>query len=124
MNSKVNVEEIEQIKYEYSSHEPTKLDQLKKLDRQVKTPAEVFAYTFGSAGALVLGTGMCLTMGVIGASLASPIGMIVGVAVGVVGIAMVSANYFIYNAILKKRKAKHAKQILDISSELLNENAE
>lgn len=121
MIEKNNIKEAEKINYEYSVHEPSKMDELRKLDRQVKRPAEAFAYTFGTAGSLVLGTGMCLAMGVIGASLASPVGMVLGVIVGAVGIAAVSVNYLIYKAILKKRKSRYSQEILDLSAEILNE---
>jgi hypothetical protein len=46
--------------------------------------------------------------------------MALGVVVGVVGIAAVAANYFIYNTILKNRKQKYASEILQLSDEILN----
>ncbi len=106
-------QEVEQIRAQYTPTQTTKLDELKALDRRVKRPAEIFAYTFGSVGALVLGTGMCLAMKVIGNL------MPLGIAIGVVGIAMVSANYFFYKKILKNRKEKHAKEIFALSNEIL-----
>ena len=39
---------------------------LKKLDNKVKTPVNIFTYTFGIISALILGLGMCLCMKVIG----------------------------------------------------------
>ena len=106
----------EKIRYGYEEHEPTKLEELKKLDEKVKRPASIFSYVFGTAGSLVLGTGMCLATKVIGASLP----MAAGIVIGVAGIAMVSANYFIYKLILKKRKAKYADRVISLSNELLN----
>ena len=99
--------------YADKNESETKLEKLRKLDAAVRRPAEIFAYVFGILGALVLGVGMCLAMEVI-ASL-----MPLGIAVGVVGIAMVSANYFIYRAILKSRRQKYAQEILTLSDELL-----
>ncbi|MBR6779052.1 MAG: dihydropteridine reductase [Clostridia bacterium] len=84
------------------------------LDRKVKTPANIFAYTFGVVGALVLGTGMCLAMKVIGNIMA------VGIVIGVLGIAMVSLTYPIYKKILKSRKAKYSKEILELSEKIIN----
>ena len=106
--------EVKKIQGEYLPKERTKLDELKALDKKVKLPAEVFAYSFGSAGALVLGTGMCLAMKVIGDM------MLLGIGVGLVGIAMVTANYFLYKKILKSRKQKYAKEIVELSDSLLN----
>ena len=68
---------------------------------------------FGIVGALVLGVGMCLAMEVIGSM------MPLGIVIGVVGIAMVTANYFLYRAILRSRKKKYAKEIVSLSDELL-----
>lgn len=106
---------VEQIRQEYMEKKPTKLDELKALDRKVKVPAEIFAYTFGSVGALVLGTGMCLAMEVIGSMMA------LGIVIGLVGIGMVSVTYALYQKLLKSRKQKYAKQILELSNALLNE---
>ena len=91
------------------------VEQLQKLDRKVRRPASLFAYVFGAAGALVLGTGMCLAMKIIANM------MVLGIVVGVIGIAMVSANYFIYKAILAHRKKKYAQSVLQLSDELLNQ---
>lgn len=88
------------VRAEYApkSEETNRLEQLKALDGAVRRPASIFAYTFGILGALVLGVGMCLAMEVIGSL------MPLGIVVGVVGIAMVSVNYFLYRRILNARK--------------------
>ena len=106
---------VERIRGQYLPTQKSKLDELKDLDRKVKRPAEIFAYTFGSLSSLVLGTGMCLAMKVIGDM------MIFGIGVGLVGIALVTANYFLYKKILQSRKQKYAKEILQLSDALLNE---
>ena len=99
---------------EYSEQRSLEVNKLRSLDNKVKVPASVFAYTFGIIGALILGTGMCLAMKVIGDLMA------VGIVIGVIGIAMVSVNYPIYMAILKSRKAKYSKEILELSEKILN----
>lgn len=104
----------EDIRSDYSPKEETEFDRLKKLDRKVKRPAEIFAYTFGVIGALVLGVGMCFAMKVIGDIMA------VGIVIGIVGIVMVSLNYFIYRAILKNRKKKFREKIMEMSDNLIN----
>ncbi len=101
--------------YEPKSEERTKMEQLKQLDKKVRRPAEVFGYIFGAAGTLVLGVGMCLAMEVVAKM------MVLGIVVGLVGIAMVSANYFIYRAILAKRKRKYGGRVLELSDELLHQ---
>lgn len=109
---------VEQIRDSYVEKGITKFDELKQLDRRVKLPAEIFAYVFGSLSSLVLGTGMCLAMKVIGAGLS--FAMPLGIGVGLVGIALVSVNYPIYQKILKSRKKKYASRIMELSNSLLN----
>ena len=115
MNMEQEKQYAQQVRAEYApgSEEEGKLEQLKKLDRAARRPAEIFAYTFGTVGALVPGVGMCLAMEVIGSM------MPLGIVIGVVGIAMVTANYFLYRAILRSRKKKYAKEIVSLSDELL-----
>ena len=68
------------IREEYTEKKPNKLGELVELDRKVKRPAEIFAYSFGTVGSLVLGAGMCLAMKVIGNMM--PLGIVIG-AVGI-----------------------------------------
>ena len=96
----------------------SKLEELKLLDKKVKLPALIFAYIFGTLGALILGTGMCLAMKIIGDFMA------LGIIVGIIGIVMVSVCYYLYKLILNKRKSKFADEILKKSNELLNETDE
>ena len=105
------------IKEQYVEKEETKLDQLLRLDRKVKLPAEVFTYSVGVVGALTLGAGMCLAMKVIGAGLS--FAMPLGILIGCVGIAAMSVNYFAYKRILKNRKQKYAGEILALSDEIM-----
>ena len=105
---------VEQIRDSYVEKGITKFDELKALDKRVKRPAEIFAYVFGSLSSLVLGTGMCLAMKVIGDMMA------LGIVIGVVGIGMVSVTYALYQKILKARKRKYSADILALSDELLN----
>ena len=108
---------VEEIRRDYQgkSVKESKIERLQKLDRAARRPAEIFAYTFGIIGALVLGVGMCLAMRVIGDLFA------LGIVIGIAGIAMVSVNYFIYKAIAKSGRKKYADQILELSDELLEE---
>lgn len=111
------IKEIEKIRNEYTERKATKFDELKALNREAELPADIFAYTFGTASSLVLGTGMCLAMKMIGATL--PFAMPLGIAIGLLGIAGVSANYFIHKKLLKSRKKAYSDKILKLSDELL-----
>lgn len=108
------MKQVEQIRAQYTVKETTALDELKALDKKVKTPARVFAYTFGGVGALVMGAGMSMAMNVIGG------GMVIGIVVGVVGMAMAAVNYPLYQKLLQSRKNKYAKQIFQLSDSIVN----
>ena len=58
----------------------------------------MFAYTYGSISAIVMGT---------------------GIVVGIVGMVLVALAYPIYNRVLKKQREKIAPEILRLSDELL-----
>jgi hypothetical protein len=115
---KTTAESIRQQYVEKSTVE-SKLDKLKRLDREVKKPAEIFAYTFGSCATLVMGAGMSLAMQVIGEGVLM---MGIGIGVGIIGMGLMALTYPIYKNILQKRKAKYSEEILALSGELLNEN--
>lgn len=117
MTDKEQQEYAELMREEYSEHRRDAIDELHELDAKVKRPANIFVYTSGIVGALVLGSGMCLAMGVIGAA---PYALPLGIVIGCIGLGWVAANYFIYRAILKSRKKKYAAQILSVSDKLLN----
>ena len=106
----------EKIASEYAPKETSKLVALKKLDRKAKQGAEIFAYTFGIACSLILGTGMSYAMGVIGDD--SITTMIIGIIIGLIGIAGVSVNYFIYKKILNKGKMKYGSDIVKLAKEI------
>ena len=109
---------IEKIRSSYEKKETTKFDELKELDKKVKNPAKIFAYVFGLLSSLVLGTGMCLAMKVIGNSLS--FSMPVGIGVGLLGILLISVTYPLYKAILNARKKKYASKILALSEKIIN----
>ena len=109
----------EKIASEYAPKETRKVVALKKLDNRAKLPANVFAYTFGIAAALVLGVGMCLCMNVIGDGSAPH--MVMGIISGVIGIIAASVNYPIYKRILERSKSKYAADILALAGQIAAE---
>ena len=109
----------EKIASEYAPKETRKVVALKKLDSRAKWPAEIFAYSFGIVMALSLGVGMCLSMRVIGNG--SMIHTVLGVIVGLIGIAGVSVNYLIYKRIREKSMSKYAADILSLAGQIAEE---
>ena len=112
---------VQKIRTQYTEKEHTQLDELKALDRKVKKPAHVFAYVFGAAGAIIMGAGMSLVMTDIGTAVGIASPMVPGIVVGVVGLALVIANYPIYKGILNSRRKKYANQIISLSDALIKE---
>lgn len=110
---------VRKIRSQYTEKEHSQVDALKKLDNQVKRPASVFAWTFGAIGAIVMGAGMSLIMTDIGAAIGLTGTMIPGIAVGILGMVMVIANYPIYQRILRSRRKKYASEIIALSDQLM-----
>lgn len=115
---------VEKIRTQYTEQNHTQLDSLKALDKKVKKPANIFAYTFGTIGALVMGTGMSFTMNVIepgtycGITISENM-MIPGIIIGLIGIFMVCVNYPIFKKMLSSRRNKYADQIIALSDEIM-----
>ena len=110
---------VQKIRSQYTEKQHTELDELKALDKQVKKPAQVFAYIFGSVGAIIMGAGMSLVMTDMGSTLG--IGsMGPGIIIGIIGMAIAIVNYPIYKNMLAKRKAEYSNQILELSEKLMN----
>ena len=102
----------ESIAKEYAPKDKSKIVALRKLDRKAKRPATVFTYTFGIISVLVLGTGMCLAMQVIGNN------MILGIIIGIIGMIGCGVNYPIYNKMLENGKKKYAYEIVELAREI------
>lgn len=106
----------EQLANEYAPKNTSKVVALRKLDRRAKLPATVFTYTLGILSSLVLGVGMCLTMGVLGSGAGAHFAL--GIVAGVVGLAGAGVNYPLYKKLLEKGKKKYAFEIVELAKEI------
>ena len=106
----------EQLANEYAPKDTSKVVALRKLDAKAKRPASVFTYTFGIIAALVFGTGMCLAMGQIGNGTTGS--FVLGILVGIVGLAGICVNYPVYKKLLEKGKRKYAFEIMELAKEI------
>ncbi len=111
----------EAIANEYSRKNDSKVVALRKLDRKAKSKANIFAYSFGTAMSLVLGTGMCLSMGAIGSG--TGFSVTAGVIIGILGFVGVGVNYPIYKKLLEAGKSRYAFEIIQLAREI-SEGAE
>lgn len=68
MNSTMNTDKLyaQRLASEYAPKDTSRLAALRKLDSRAKLPAVVTAYSLGIVSSLIFGTGMCLSMGVLG----------------------------------------------------------
>ncbi len=112
---------VQKIRTQYTEKEHTALDELKALDKKAKRPANVFAYVFGIIGAIIMGSGMSLSMTEIGAvfGISGAVSMLIGIPVGIIGIALVCLAYPIYNRTVKAEREKIAPEIIRLADELL-----
>lgn len=111
---------VQKIRTQYTEKQHTELDALKELDAKVKRPANVFAYTYGSVSAIIMGAGMSLVMTEIGAMIGLASAMVPGIAIGIVGMGMALTTYPIYKGMLNARKKKYAPQILKLSDRIMH----
>lgn len=107
--------EIENIRKKYapSTSNEDKMEQLRRLDRSVSQKATTISLVIGIIGTLIMGIGMCCTM-VWQNTLFIP-----GIVIGLLGIAMLSAAYPVFNTVLKKEREKIAPEILRLTDELM-----
>lgn len=105
--------EIIKIREKYMPKEEDKMEQLRRLDESATKPGMVAALSVGIVGTLVMGFGMCCTM-VWGERL-----FVLGIIIGVLGIAGVAAAYPLYLHITKKRREKLAPEIMRLTDELM-----
>lgn len=106
-------EEIKRIRKKYTAPEEDKMEQLRRLDAGVTNKASMIALIIGIVGTLILGTGMSLVM------VWQGVWMIPGIAVGVIGLTVLSFAYPLYNRTLKKEREKIAPEILRLTDELM-----
>lgn len=114
MNKDDQIFIAQKIRSQYTEKKYTELDELSALDKKIKLPVNIFAYTLGTVGTLILGTGMSLVTEF------SDRFMSLGIITGVIGIAVVAINYPIYKKTLSSRKKKYAAKIIELSDKIIN----
>ena len=105
-------EEIKKIREKYAPKEADKMEQLRRLDAGVTQKGTVVSLVVGIIGALILGTGMSMCM--VWTEL-----FVLGIIVGIVGIAVISAAYPLYSYVTKKEREKIAPEIIRLTDELM-----
>lgn len=116
-------QELQAIRKKYAAPEEPedKMTQLRRLDQSVTKKASVISLVVGIIGALLLGSGMSLTMTEWSAILGAyqPMAMPIGIGTGIIGIGLVALAYPLYNRVVKKERQKIAPEILRLTDELM-----
>ena len=107
-------EEVRIIREKYLPKEESKMDRLRRLDESTTKKATALSLVTGTLSTLVLGIGMCCCM-VWGGWLFVP-----GSAIGIGGIAGVSAAYPLYTRVTKLERQRIAPEILRLTDEIMN----
>ena len=97
------------------------MERIRRLDASVTGKATMKALIPGIIGTLLLGFGMSLVMSDLSVILGfnENMALIVGIAIGVIGMVPICLAYPLYNYVLKKERAKIAPEILRLTEELL-----
>lgn len=113
--------EVESIRRKYLAPEEDKMAQLRRLDNSVTQKAQAWAIAIGVIGTLILGSGMSLFMSDLGMLLGlhRNLAMLMGIAVGILGMVLVALAYPAYNRVLKKERQRIAPEILRLTDELM-----
>jgi len=106
-------EEIKAIKMKYVPKEENKMETLRKLDKSVEKQGTIWALVLGIVGTLIFGGGMSFVM------VGDADFMLVGIILGIIGMAVLGVAYPVYKNVTKKQRKKMAPQILALSEELL-----
>ena len=110
-------EEVNAIRSKYLPQQESKLEELKRLDRQVQAAGMAPSLCAGILGCLIFGFGMCLAMQVIGHS------VVWGAFLCLCGATTMIAAYPVYRACFRTAKAKYQERILELAEELTNSAA-
>ena len=111
-------QEVDEIRKAYLPKEEDKMEQLRKLHSIPTQKAQAASLAVGIIGALILGTGMSLCMTELGAPLGA-FALVLGILIGLIGMALVAMAYPIYSRIVKKERERIAPEILRLADELI-----
>lgn len=104
--------EVQTIRQRYLPKEESKLEELKRLDRQAQQAGMPESLCLGVIGCLVFGLGLCMSLDAI------PGGIVLGVILGIIGTAIMIPAYPVYRRIAQKTKNALTPRILELANEL------
>lgn len=114
-------EEIRKIREKYEASEENGMKKLRKLDAAATNKATCVALILGVVGTLILGVGISLILTNFGTLLGlhKVLNMVLGIGIGIVGIALAILAYPAYRYVIKKEREKVAPEILRLTEMLM-----
>ena len=117
-------DEVIAIRKKYAPSEPEDVDNitlLRNIDSEVTRKATVRALITGVIGALLMGTGMSMLMTDLSSymGLDPGISLLIGIAIGMLGLVIMCITYPLYIRILERERARVADEVIRLSDELL-----
>ncbi|MGN0160607.1 MAG: hypothetical protein ACI4AQ_04395 [Lachnospiraceae bacterium] len=114
-------EELKRIRQKYEPKEEDKMEQLRRLDASANKKPTLISLCFGIIGVLIMGSGMSLTMTNLGNSLglSGVMAMIMGIVIGLIGLALACLAYPVYKRIAKEEHERIAPEIIRLTDELM-----
>lgn len=106
-------DEVRRIREKYLPREESKLEQLRRLDRNATRKGTVCSLIIGILGTLIMGGGMSCCM-VWGGDLLIP-----GIIIGIAGMVLAGLAYPVYASITARERKKIAPEILKLTEELM-----
>ncbi len=104
--------EVERIRNKYITKEETKIEKLRRLDRQASTAGQIESLTVGIIGSLIFGTGMCFGLDALAGADWLTLAFVIP------GALIMLAAYPVYKIISKKARAYLVPKILKLTDEL------
>ena len=106
-------DEIRRIREKYVTGEESKMDKLRRMDKQVTRKGAIWSVVIGAFGTLVMGVGLTFVLELQSAF------FVPGIVIGIIGMGVMAIALPLYNAITKKEREKIAPEILRLTEELM-----
>lgn len=105
-------EEIRRIRSKYLPKDQTesKMEKLRRMDREAERPGTIAGLVLGTVGALIFGIGMCCCL--------VWEMYVLGIGLGIIGGVTLGMAYPAYTRITKRQREKIAPEILALTEEL------
>ena len=106
-------DEVRRIREKYVAGEESKMDKLRRMDKQVTKKGTLCSVIIGVIGTLIMGVGMTFVLELQSAF------FVPGIIIGIVGMGFMAVALPVYNLVTQKEREKIAPEILRLTEELM-----